>query len=120
MKPVVGPPSLSVTPWSFRLRAGGASPGQVGVAGAIVLMAFSAPQKTPAPERPPVADFRDVSAAAGLTARTVIGGERSKEFILETTGGGVAIIDYDNDGWPDIFLVNGARLSTSPADAAPV
>jgi hypothetical protein len=89
------------------------------VAGAIVLMAFSAAQKAPAPERPPVADFRDVSATAGLTARTVIGGERSKEYILETTGGGVAIVDYDNDGWPDVFLVNGARRAASPTDAAP-
>ena len=67
-----------------------------------------------------MADFRDVSATAGLSARTVIGGDRTKEYILETTGGGVAIIDYDNDGWPDIFLVNGARMAGSPADAAPV
>ena len=56
------------------------------------------------------ADFRDLAAAAGLSARTVIGGERTKDYILETTGGGVAILDYDNDGRPDIFLVNGGRL----------
>ena len=60
----------------------------------------------------PVADFRDVAASAGLTARTVIGGEHTKEYILETTGGGVAILDYDNDGWPDIFLVNGRAPRT--------
>ena len=65
----------------------------------------------------PVADFRDVAASAGLTARTVIGGEHTKDYILETTGGGVAILDYDNDGWPDIFLVNGSRLPGSPNDA---
>src|SRR4051794_9922722 len=65
----------------------------------------------------PVADFRDIAAAAGLTARTVIGGERTKDYILETTGGGVAIVDYDNDGWADIFLVNGSRLRNSPGDA---
>jgi enediyne biosynthesis protein E4 len=68
-----------------------------------------------APQRPAVpaavlADFRDLAAAAGLSARTVIGGERTKNYILETTGGGLAIVDYDNDGWPDIFLVNGGRL----------
>ena|SRR5436190_12312472 len=60
------------------------------------------------------ADFRDLAAAAGLTARTVIGGEHTKDYILETTGGGVAILDYDNDGWPDIFLVNGGRTSSRP------
>jgi hypothetical protein len=65
------------------------------------------------------ADFRDLAAAAGLTARTVIGGEHTKDYILETTGGGVAILDYDNDGWPDIFLVNGARLAQASPDTAP-
>lgn len=59
------------------------------------------------------ADFRDIAAIAGLTARTVIGGEQTKDYILETTGGGTAIVDYDADGWPDLFLVNGARLPPS-------
>ena len=67
----------------------------------------------------PVADFRDVAAAAGLSALTVIGGERTKDYILETTGGGVAILDYDDDGWADIFLVNGSTLPGSPAADAP-
>jgi hypothetical protein len=56
------------------------------------------------------ARFVDVAPAAGLTAPTVIGGEKRKEYILETTGGGAAILDYDGDGWPDVFLVNGSRL----------
>src|SRR6266496_3854184 len=51
---------------------------------------------------PAVADFVDIAARAGLTARTVIGGTRTKDFILETTGGGVALLDYDNDGWLDV------------------
>jgi enediyne biosynthesis protein E4 len=59
---------------------------------------------------PAVADFVDVAAAAGLTVRTTIGGAREKRYILETTGGGVALFDYDNDGWLDIFFVNGATL----------
>jgi len=67
-----------------------------------------------------IADFRDIAAAAGLTARTVIGGDRTKRYILETTGGGVAILDYDDDGWPDIFLVNGARLTPATTDSDPV
>src|SRR6185295_12424236 len=57
--------------------------------------------------------FVDVAEEAGLRARTVIGGERTKQYILETTGGGVAIVDYDADGWPDIFLVNGSLLPDS-------
>jgi len=63
----------------------------------------------------PVARFVDAAPGAGLTGRTDIGGERTKEFILETTGGGVAILDYDDDGWPDIFLVNGARSAAEPS-----
>src|SRR5438128_12488617 len=58
----------------------------------------------------PVARFVDLAPSAGLAARTIIGGERTKEYILETTGGGVAILDYDGDGWPDIFFVNGSRV----------
>lgn len=54
--------------------------------------------------------YEDVAARAGLTAKTIIGGEKTKRFILESTGGGVALFDYDNDGWLDIFLVNGSRL----------
>jgi hypothetical protein len=51
--------------------------------------------------------FRDVAAEAGLTASIPNGGDASKQFIVETTGSGVAFIDYDNDGRPDIFLVSG-------------
>ncbi len=38
----------------------------------------------------------------------VNGGVNTKQYIIETTGSGVAILDYDHDGWPDILLVNGA------------
>ena len=66
-----------------------------------------------------VANYVDLAPRAGLVAKTVIGGERSKQYILETTGGGVAIFDYDNDGWPDIFLVNGSRLGAFPKGQGP-
>jgi hypothetical protein len=62
---------------------------------ALVLAAVAVPEP---------AHFVDLAPRAGLTAPTVIGGERTKEYILETTGGGAAIVDYDDDGWPDIFL----------------
>src|SRR5947208_2314841 len=58
----------------------------------------------------PIAHFSDIAAKAGLAAPVVFGGEKTKKYIIETTGTGVAIFDYDNDGWPDIFIVNGAKL----------
>jgi hypothetical protein len=58
----------------------------------------------------PVAHFVDIAKKAGLTAPVVFGGVDTKKYIIETTGTGVAIFDYDNDGWPDIFIVNGTSL----------
>src|SRR5215470_5066604 len=57
---------------------------------------------------PPIhVDFRDVAAEAGLVAENVSGGEDKKRYILETTGNGVAILDYDGDGLMDVFFPNG-------------
>jgi hypothetical protein len=52
----------------------------------------------------------NVAADSGLTHNTIYGGERRNRYLLETTGSGVAWIDYDNDGWLDLFFVNGSRL----------
>src|SRR5215467_9786897 len=50
--------------------------------------------------------FRDVTQQAGI--RFVHNnGAFGKKFLPETLGAGVAFIDYDNDGWPDILFVNG-------------
>lgn len=54
--------------------------------------------------------FEDVAVQAGLTAPNISGQEHTKEYILETTGNGVAIIDYDNDGLADIFLPNASTF----------
>jgi hypothetical protein len=54
--------------------------------------------------------FLNVAREAGLNAKTIFGGEHKNKYLLETTGCGVAFYDYDNDGWLDIFLVNGSRL----------
>src|ERR1700674_3608440 len=76
--------------------------------------------QNPQPAAPkPIAQFIDSSAKAGLVASNVFGGVDTKKYIIETTGTGVAIFDYDNDGWPDIFLVNGTKLKGFPADQAP-
>src|ERR1700694_5228346 len=52
----------------------------------------------------------DVAKEAWLPYRTVLLGEESKDFRLSTTGGGIALFDYDNDGCLDIFVVNGWGL----------
>jgi hypothetical protein len=50
--------------------------------------------------------FRDVTQQSGIHF-THNNGAFGKKFLPETLGPGVAFTDYDNDGWPDIFLVNG-------------
>jgi enediyne biosynthesis protein E4 len=51
--------------------------------------------------------FKDISEQAGLTTWRYAGGTQAKAYIVESLGGGVALLDYDNDGWLDIYLVNG-------------
>ena len=63
--------------------------------------------------------FVDVAKEAGLTSRTVLLGHESKDFLLSTTGGGIALFDYDNDGWLDIFVVNGWGLKDFPKGEEP-
>jgi len=57
--------------------------------------------------------FRDTAQTAGMQAKNVFGGIDRKDYILETTGNGVAIFDYDGDGRNDIFIVNGTRLNST-------
>jgi hypothetical protein len=61
--------------------------------------------------------FTDVAAAAGLKAPVIYGGIDRKNYLLETTGSGVAFIDYDNDGWVDLFIPSGARFEANPPEA---
>lgn len=66
----------------------------------------------------PTVDFRDIAAQAGLTAE-VISGDVDQTYIVENTGTGVAIFDYDNDGLPDIFFPQGDRLHNTGAPLMP-
>ncbi len=66
---------------------------------AIALLLLAASQPSP--------DFRNIAAKAGLRRSFPNGGATTKRFIIETTGSGVALIDYDNDGLPDLFVVSG-------------
>jgi hypothetical protein len=81
------------------------------------LAAFA--QNPPKPPQNAIAWFTDVAQKSGLTAPIVFGGKDTKKYIIETTGTGVAILDYDNDGWPDIFIVNGTTLEGFPAGQGP-
>src|SRR5436309_3389109 len=66
-----------------------------------------------------IVHFTDVAQKAGLVAPVIFGGENTKKYIIETTGTSVAIFDYDNDGWPDIFVVNGTKLEPFPSGKVP-
>ena len=63
---------------------------------------------------PFLAKFTDVAAKAGLVHPVIYGETESVYYILETVGPGVAFFDYDNDGWLDIFLLNGSRVGGTP------
>ena len=63
--------------------------------------------------------YVDVAAEAGITVRNVNGSVDAKRYIIESTGSGVAIIDYDRDGWPDIFVVNGSTLPGTKVSEQP-
>jgi hypothetical protein len=61
--------------------------------------------------------LQDIAVEAGLTFKHESGDPVNKKFLLESTGSGVAIFDYDGDGLEDIFLVNSTRWA-GPATAA--
>ncbi len=74
------------------------------------------PEAKPAPSgRPFDAHFTDVAREAGLTEPVIYGNPDFKEYILEAVGCGCAFIDYDNDGWMDIFILSGTKLEGPPA-----
>jgi hypothetical protein len=61
----------------------------------------------------------NIAAKAGLTAKTIYGGQGTNKYLIETTGSGAAAFDYDNDGWLDVFLVNGTTLEGFPEGQEP-
>src|SRR5437773_11667402 len=90
----------------------------LGLAGAI-LAARSAVTRAADPAAPGPIAFVDRTAAAGLAFRTTYGGKDTSTYILETTGTGVAFLDYDRDGRPDLFFANGTTLAGFPTGQAP-
>ena len=63
--------------------------------------------------------FQDIARQAGLTRWKHVSGTSSKQSLLETIGSGVALLDYDNDGWLDIYLVNGSTFQALDGKATP-
>jgi len=64
--------------------------------------------------------FADITARAGMSgAINISGSANNKQFLPEEMGGGVALFDYDNDGWLDIFLVNGTSFDPAVRDRNP-
>jgi len=94
---------------------------KLSVLAAIVCLSLTAAAQVSAAtgKAPRVANFTDIAEKAGLTMLNVFGGIDTKKYIIETTGAGVAIFDYDNDGWPDILVLNGTTLEGSPKNNAP-
>jgi len=62
--------------------------------------------------------FQDTAKIAGLTAFHHVAGTPEKKLILEEKGPGVCLLDYDNDGWLDIYLVNGSTYDALDGKAA--
>jgi hypothetical protein len=67
----------------------------------------------PLPEKFAPVEFTDVTAQAGIKFRHNTGAY-GKKYLPETTGSGCAFLDYDNDGWQDILLINSMDFEDAP------
>ncbi|HUD66990.1 MAG TPA: CRTAC1 family protein [Candidatus Sulfotelmatobacter sp.] len=99
--------------------AGAAGAALAGMSGAVFGQGISSRGVKPQPRgkpsgRPFLARFTDVAKHAGLTEPVIYGGLDSKSYIVEVVGCGAAFIDFDNDGWVDLFVLSGTRLEGDP------
>jgi len=62
--------------------------------------------------------YEDVTARTALARFRHLSGGPSKDYIVETVSGGVAIFDYDNDGLPDVYLLNGSTIAAERGKGA--
>ncbi|HQR36711.1 MAG TPA: CRTAC1 family protein, partial [Blastocatellia bacterium] len=67
----------------------------------------------PLPDKFAPVEFTDVTAQAGIKFRHN-NGAYGKKYLPETTGSGCAFLDYDNDGWQDVLLLNGMDFDDAP------
>lgn len=64
-------------------------------------------------------EFIDVARSSGLFVMNVDGAPEKKSYIIESTGSGIAFFDYNNDGYPDIFIVNGTTRDAAQGPEQP-
>ena len=78
----------------------------------------AAQPRRPLPEgvRPPQIEYRDIAAEAGLGGVAVSGSPVEKSYIVESTGTGAAILDYDRDGLQDILVISADRFEDAGDD----
>ena len=74
----------------------------------LALAALGAERHVPLPQ------FIDKAAEAGLHIHIVSGDPDEKKFLVESVGGGLAVIDFDNDGWMDVYIPNGSTIALAP------
>ncbi len=106
---------VSAVPGSYSQQTGdGSSPQQSGVSSGVTAAPVYDDQRRPITaggfvDKGTVV-FEDITKQAGLSGWTHKMGVPQKKFIVETNGSGVCLIDYNNDGWLDIYLVNGSTF----------
>jgi enediyne biosynthesis protein E4 len=122
---------MATPPWKRSVLAAGQQPqaplGTMGSQSGVSAQPDSQRKPIPPPPGPPSpiegkplgVSFVDVATQSGFNVKTIFGGEGKNKYLLETTGCGVAFYDYDQDGWLDIFLVNGWRLEGFVKDEEP-
>jgi hypothetical protein len=107
---------MNITRRGFVLLSVGAGTARLFAQG-VASRGVKAQAKAPPSGRPFDAHFTDVAHEAGLLAPVIYGDPNHKDYILEATGCGCAFIDYDNDGWMDIFLLSGTHMEGPPPGA---
>ena len=87
------------------------APAMLALAALLASTALAARLPAAASERPTArVHFTDVTAASGVTVVNATGDPDRKDYIFEVKGGGVAAVDYDNDGWMDLLFSRGSSL----------